>query len=169
MSISAYSVNWTVARRNFHCLSCPVQSVVYLTQKIYLTAYDHFPALLLSVYTNFFSVIGLVVGSLSIANYLSVLERMKELCKKSKKSYYILSVGKLNVPKLSNFAEIDLFVLLTCPYNIIIDWSDYYRPIVTPFEFEIAYDRSKFWMAGLGWTPEICLQGSFKKKIKKSH
>lgn len=112
-----------------------------------------------------FSVIGIVVGTLSTASYLSVLDRLKELCKSSGKKYYVFSVGKLNVAKLSNFPEVDVFVLLSCPYNIMLDWSSYYRPIVTPFEIEIAFNSFKSWMVGTGWTPDYSTLLGSKYKL----
>ena len=55
--------------------------------------------------------------------------------------YYIFAVGKINVPKLANFAEVDMFVLVACPENSMIDSKEFYKPIVTPFELEIALVR----------------------------
>ena len=34
---------------------------------------------------------------------------------------YIFSVGKINVAKLANFMEIDIFVLIACPENTLLD------------------------------------------------
>uniref|UniRef100_A0A915J9Y0 2-(3-amino-3-carboxypropyl)histidine synthase subunit 2 n=1 Tax=Romanomermis culicivorax TaxID=13658 RepID=A0A915J9Y0_ROMCU len=99
-------------------------------------------------------IIGIVVATVNVSDYLKVLERMKFLCKNASKKYYVLFVGKLNVAKLSNFADIDLFVLLSCPFGVMFDCSDYLRPIITPFEFEIACNSQKFWMSGVGWRPE---------------
>ncbi len=56
-----------------------------------------------------------------------------------------LQVGKLNVAKLANFAEIDIFVLVACPENSLIDSSEFYRPMVTPFELEVACNEAREW------------------------
>ena len=59
------------------------------------------------------------------------------------------------MPKLSNFAsDIDVFVIFSCPFGIILDASDYYQPIVSMFEAEIALNPSKEWAAAHGWTSE---------------
>lgn len=73
-------------------------------------------------------------------------------------------MGKLNVAKMANFMEVDCYVLVSCPENSLIDskvcythflskqggetqakshWNEqeFYRPIVTPFELEIALIR----------------------------
>ncbi|KAJ3151843.1 Diphthamide biosynthesis protein 2 [Irineochytrium annulatum] len=66
-------------------------------------------------------VIGIVVGTLGVG--------MKP---------YLIAVGKPNPAKLGNFLEIDAFVLVACPENSLLDSRDFLRPIVTPFELELA-------------------------------
>lgn len=34
--------------------------------------------------------------------------------------------------------EIDIFVVVACPENTIIDSKDYYKPLATPYELDIA-------------------------------
>jgi len=41
--------------------------------------------------------------------------------------------------------EIDCFVLVACPENSVMESKEFYRPIVTPFELEIALVRGKEW------------------------
>lgn len=54
-------------------------------------------------------------------------------------------MGKLNVAKMANFMEVDVFVLVACPENTLIDSKEFYKPIVTPFEMEIACLRTRDW------------------------
>lgn len=54
-------------------------------------------------------------------------------------------MGKLNVAKMANFMEIDCFVYVACPENSLIDSKEFYRPIVTPYELEIALSKSREW------------------------
>ncbi|KAJ1932522.1 Diphthamide biosynthesis protein 2, partial [Linderina macrospora] len=56
-------------------------------------------------------VIGIVVGTLAATRYLSVVESLKAMIRRAHKKFYVFVVGKLNVPKLANFAEIEVFVL----------------------------------------------------------
>ena len=74
----------------------------------------------------------------SIERYLELIEYMKQIITRAGKKYYTIVVGKLNIAKLANFSEIDIFVLVAGPENSLIDGRDYYQPIVTPFELEIA-------------------------------
>ena len=88
-------------------------------------------------------------------------------------------MGKLNVAKMANFMEVDVYVVITCPecslvdsqvaivcsiyhkhsslpnvecYTFLLYWfnvddsdlitlQDFYKPVVTPFEMELACSR----------------------------
>lgn len=100
--------------------------------------------------------VGLVVGSVGVDKHREAVKRMRELCKKAGKKIYVISVGKINVPKLSNFStDIDVFVLLSCPFGVVLDSSDYFRPVVSFFEAEIALNPAKTWAADFGWSAEF--------------
>ncbi|CAG8792687.1 19317_t:CDS:10, partial [Dentiscutata erythropus] len=90
-------------------------------------------------------VIGIVVGTLGVANYLEIISHLKKLIIRAGKKPYTFVMGKLNVAKMANFMEIDCFVLVSCPENCLLDSKEFYRPIVTPFELEIALNPSKQW------------------------
>uniref|UniRef100_S4P9V0 Diptheria toxin resistance protein n=3 Tax=Pararge aegeria TaxID=116150 RepID=S4P9V0_9NEOP len=68
---------------------------------------------------------------------------MKQLCKVNGKKSYIISVGKPNVAKLANFPEIDIYVMIACPENDLYSNRDFYRPIVYPFELEVALNSNR--------------------------
>lgn len=114
------------------------------------------------------SVVGLLVGTLGVQSYLPLLAHLRQMltgrrpgAKKSTTStksrggrkVYTISVGKLSPAKLANFQEIDVFVLLACPENSLVDAmdptgrrsKDFYKPIVTPFEMMLALDESRTW------------------------
>ncbi|XP_066144439.1 2-(3-amino-3-carboxypropyl)histidine synthase subunit 2 [Euwallacea fornicatus] len=84
------------------------------------------------------STIGIVIGTLAVKNYLKVIERVKKLVEACGKKYYLISVGKPTVAKLANLGEIDIYVMITCAMNEIYDSRDFYKPIVTPYDIEIA-------------------------------
>ncbi|PWN21812.1 hypothetical protein BCV69DRAFT_281737 [Microstroma glucosiphilum] len=119
------------------------------------------------------SVIGLLVGTLGVQSYLPLLSHLRHLLtgrrpgeaksavstsstsagRRSARKVYTISVGKLSPAKLANFQEVELFVLLACPENSLVDAVDptglrskeFYRPIVTPFEMMLALDESRSW------------------------
>ncbi|XP_009076399.1 PREDICTED: diphthamide biosynthesis protein 2, partial [Acanthisitta chloris] len=79
-------------------------------------------------------VVGVLVGTLGVLGYLSVLQHLRELLRHAGKRSYTLAVGKPNPAKLANFQEVDIFVLVACAQNSLLDSSDFYRTIVTPYE-----------------------------------
>ncbi|KAL0075878.1 diphthamide biosynthesis protein 2 [Phycomyces blakesleeanus] len=89
--------------------------------------------------------IGIVVGTLGVASYMNIIEHIKKLVSISGRKSYLFVMGKLNVAKMANFMEVDCYVLVACPENSLIDSKEFYRPIVTPFELEIALAKSKEW------------------------
>ncbi|KAM9775086.1 2-(3-amino-3-carboxypropyl)histidine synthase subunit 2 [Syngnathus typhle] len=91
------------------------------------------------------NVVGILVGTLGVADYLVIIQQLKETIRNAGKKSYVFAMGKLNVPKLANFLEIDIFVLISCPENSLLDSSEFYRPVVTPFEMEVACNRSREW------------------------
>jgi diphthamide biosynthesis enzyme Dph1/Dph2-like protein len=59
-------------------------------------------------------VYGIVVGTLSISGHLALIDRLKSVIKAAGKRSYTFAVGKINVPKLANFADIDVFIVVAC-------------------------------------------------------
>ncbi|KAG0308451.1 Diphthamide biosynthesis protein 2 [Dissophora globulifera] len=90
-------------------------------------------------------VIGIAVGTLGVASYMTMIQHLKALIESKGKKAYTFVMGKLNVAKMANFMEIDCFVYVACPENSLIDSKEFYRPIVTPFELEIALSKSREW------------------------
>ncbi|KAJ1917662.1 Diphthamide biosynthesis protein 2 [Mycoemilia scoparia] len=90
-------------------------------------------------------IIGIVIGTLGVSQYMSILEDLKAMIKKARKKFYVFVVGKLNVPKLANFMEIEVFVIVACPENTLIDSKEFYQPVVTPYELKLALSTSIGW------------------------
>ncbi|KAJ4422702.1 Diphthamide biosynthesis protein 2 [Gnomoniopsis sp. IMI 355080] len=97
-------------------------------------------------------VIGILVNTLSVANYLSSIDAIrKQIAAAGKKSYTVV-VGKLNPAKLANFAEIEGWVVVGCwESSLVEEDANFYRPVLTPFELEVALmsDEERIW--GLSW------------------
>ncbi|XP_071341864.1 2-(3-amino-3-carboxypropyl)histidine synthase subunit 2 [Trachinotus anak] len=91
------------------------------------------------------SVVGILVGTLGVADYLTIIQQLKETIRRAGKKSYMFAMGKLNVPKLANFLEIDIFVLVACPENSLLDSSEFYKPVVTPFEMDVACNKNREW------------------------
>ena len=89
--------------------------------------------------------IGILVGTLGVSRYGQIIEQVKESIKKADKKAYTFLVGKPNIPKLANFPEIDVFVLIACPENSLLDSKEYLKPIITPFELDVALNSNREW------------------------
>ncbi|TQV97056.1 diphthamide biosynthesis protein 2 [Cordyceps javanica] len=84
-------------------------------------------------------VIGILVNTLSVSNFLPSIDLLRAKIDKAGKKSYTIVVGKLNPAKLANFAEIEGWVVVSCwESGLIEDDASYWRPVVTPFEMEVA-------------------------------
>jgi diphthamide biosynthesis protein 2 len=43
------------------------------------------------------------------------------------------------------FEQVDVFVLVACPQNSLIDSKEFAKPVVTPFEMEVACNQARQW------------------------
>jgi diphthamide biosynthesis protein 2 len=84
------------------------------------------------------SVFGVLVNTLSVANYQHVVSHVtKQIAQAGKKSYTFV-VGKVNAAKIANFAEIGGWVVIGCWESSLVESDEFYRPLITPLELEIA-------------------------------
>lgn len=91
------------------------------------------------------SFVGILVGTLGVAGFLEIIEQLKRALARAGKRWQVFVVGKPNPAKLANFPEIDVFVLVACPENSLLESAEFYQPIVTPFEMEVACNRQRLW------------------------
>ncbi|XP_075147984.1 diphthamide biosynthesis 2 [Haematobia irritans] len=82
--------------------------------------------------------LGLIVATLTSNGYLDVVKRLQTMAKSRGIKTQIISVGRINPAKLANFLEIDCFVLIGCPFNNMFESKEFYKPIVSVFEAEMA-------------------------------
>lgn len=90
-------------------------------------------------------IVGLLAGTLGVTRYKEMMDQLKCVLRKAGKKTYTFVVGKLNPAKLANFAEVDVFVLVSCPESVLFDQSEFYRPIVSPLEMDIACNQAREW------------------------
>jgi len=91
------------------------------------------------------SIVGILVGTLSQKRFRSVIDRVRLLVEASGRSCYTFAVGKVNVAKLANYAEIEAFVLVGCTESSVLDDErDFHVPIVTPMEMEVAFGKREW-------------------------
>ena len=91
------------------------------------------------------SIIGILVATLSGSHTLPALSRVSALITAAGKRHYTVAVGRPSPAKLANFTEVELWVLLSCPFSALLqDEAEYWRHVVTPFELEMAL-KGKEW------------------------
>lgn len=98
---------------------------------------------------------GILINTLSVKNYLHVVEHVKRVIAASGKRCYLFVVGKVNPAKIANFSEIGGWVVIGCWESSLIDSKDFYKPIITPFELELALagDGNRVWTGQ--WTSDF--------------
>ncbi|KAI0400122.1 putative diphthamide synthesis protein-domain-containing protein [Xylaria palmicola] len=98
------------------------------------------------------SIIGILVNTLSVKNYMSTISTLRgQIAAAGKKSYTVV-VGKLNAAKLANFAEMDGWVVVGCWESGLVDQDGLFKPVITPFELGLALqsDDRRIW-SGQWW------------------
>ncbi|KAL9137547.1 MAG: hypothetical protein Q9175_001233 [Cornicularia normoerica] len=102
-------------------------------------------ALLTSVSTA--SVFGILINTLSVKNYLHIVEYVKSQIRAAGKKSYTFVVGKVNAAKVANFSEIGAWVVIGCWESSLIDSKDFWKPMLTPFELGLALkgDSERVW------------------------
>ncbi|KAJ9542913.1 hypothetical protein OSB04_029419 [Centaurea solstitialis] len=91
------------------------------------------------------AIVGILVGTLGVAGYLSVIHQIKELITRAGKKAYTLVMGKPNPAKLANFPECDVFIYISCAQTALLDSKEFLAPVITPFEAILAFTRGSEW------------------------
>lgn len=92
-------------------------------------------------------VFGILINTLSVANYLDALTYCQQLIEKKGKKSYVFVVGKVNAAKLANFSEIGGWVVIGCWESSLLESRDFWKPVITPFELGVALqsDSERVW------------------------
>ncbi|KAK2036630.1 diphthamide biosynthesis protein 2 [Colletotrichum somersetense] len=97
-------------------------------------------------------VVGILVNTLSVSNYLGSIDLLKRRIAEAGKKSYTVVVGKLNAAKLANFAEVDGWVVVGCwESGLVEEDAGFFKPVITPFEMEVALKPESERVWGLEW------------------
>lgn len=90
---------------------------------------------------------GILINTLSVKNYMHIVDHVKERIAAAGKKSYMFVVGKLNAAKVANFSEIGGWVVIGCWESSLVDSRDFWKPVITPFELELALksDAERVW------------------------
>ncbi|WEW59697.1 Diphthamide biosynthesis protein 2 [Emydomyces testavorans] len=95
-------------------------------------------------------IFGILINTLSVKNYLHMVEHVQKQIAAAGKKSYLFVVGKLNAAKVANFSEIGGWVVIGCWESSLVDSADFWKPVITPYELELALQRD----ADRIWTGE---------------
>ncbi|RDL31010.1 uncharacterized protein BP5553_09799 [Venustampulla echinocandica] len=121
-------------------------------------------------------IIGILINTLSVANYLSSTGTLQAMISRAGKKSYTFVVGKVNAAKMANFSEVGAWVVLGCWESSLLE-GDFYAPVVTPFELELALqkDGERVWsgewrgdfesVLWTGGTSDVVGNGGEKKEV----
>ena len=98
-------------------------------------------ALLTSVKTV--SIFGILINTLSVKNYLHMVEHVKSQIRAAGKKSYTFVVGKINAAKVANFSEVGAWVVIGCWESSLIDSKEFWKPVLTPFELDLSLKRDE--------------------------
>lgn len=100
-------------------------------------------------------VFGILINTLSVKNYLHMVEHVKSQILAAGKKSYTFVVGKVNAAKVANFSEIGAWVVIGCWESSLIESKEFWKPILNPFELEIALkgDDERVWTGE--WTSDF--------------
>jgi diphthamide biosynthesis protein 2 len=92
-------------------------------------------------------VFGILINTLSVKNYLQTVTDIKDLIQRAGKKSYTFVVGKVNAAKIANFSEVGGWVVIGCWESSLIESTEFYRPIITPFELSLCLmgDGERVW------------------------
>jgi diphthamide biosynthesis protein 2 len=121
-------------------------------------------------------VIGILVNTLSVTTSLASIDHLRRRIADAGKKSYTVVVGRLNPAKLANFSEVEGWVVVGCWEGGLIEGEEgYWRPVVTPFELEVALmsEDERIWGAEWwGGTEKLKIEveeASEKEKINGGH
>ena len=92
-------------------------------------------------------IFGILINTLSVRNYLSTVTAIRDQIAAAGKKSYTFVVGKVNAAKIANFSEIGGWVVIGCWESSLIESTEFYRPIITPFELGLCLmsDEERVW------------------------
>ncbi|KAF1813444.1 diphthamide biosynthesis protein [Eremomyces bilateralis CBS 781.70] len=117
------------------------------------------------------SVFGILINTLSVRNYMDILEYVKKQIAAAGKKSYTFVVGKINAAKVANFSEIGGWVVIGCWESSLIENQEFWRPIITPFELDIVLksDEERVWTGQWSSDYQTLLNKALDSEQKSEH
>ncbi|ANQ10420.1 Uncharacterized protein PCOAH_00048470 [Plasmodium coatneyi] len=82
---------------------------------------------------------GILIANVNLKRSLEMKRCLSYILRSRGKKCFTIATNKLNGPKLENFSDIEMYILLSCPEKSFLEVADFSKKIITPYEFFIAY------------------------------
>eukprot|EP00899_Mesostigma_viride_P021051 jgi/Mesvir1/28948/Mv17726-RA.1 len=91
---------------------------------------------------------GVVLGTLGRQGNPRVLAHVEEKLRAAGREYFVVLLSELSLAKLERFREVEAWVQIACP-RLSIDWGEgFKKPLLTPYELEVAMGALAPWWLG---------------------
>ncbi|KAI9841337.1 MAG: Diphthamide biosynthesis protein 2 [Sclerophora amabilis] len=92
-------------------------------------------------------IFGILINTLSVKNYLHIVDHVKGQIAAAGKKSYTFVVGKVNAAKIANFSEVGGWVIIGCWESSLVENAEFWKPVITPFELELSLqgDGERIW------------------------
>ena len=88
---------------------------------------------------------GVVLGTLGRQGNPSILKHLEGRMKQAGVAHTVFLISEMNPAKMSLLKGLDAFVQIACP-RLSIDWGeDFVKPVLTPYEAEVALGHAPPW------------------------
>ncbi|ETB59719.1 hypothetical protein YYC_03129 [Plasmodium yoelii 17X] len=83
---------------------------------------------------------GIIIGNVNLCKNKELRLLINYILRKNGKKCFTIVTNKLNSAKLENFYDIEMYILLTCSENNLLELKDFSKKIINPYEFFVAYN-----------------------------
>jgi 2-(3-amino-3-carboxypropyl)histidine synthase len=88
---------------------------------------------------------GIVLGTLGRQGNPAILEHLEKRLQERGKEFVVFLISEMNPQKMALLKDADAFAQIACP-RLSIDWGeDFQKPVLTPYEAEVALGGVKPW------------------------
>lgn len=96
---------------------------------------------------------GIVLGTLGRQGNPAILDHLERRMRDAGKTHTVFLISEMNPAKMEMLRGADAFVQIACP-RLSIDWGeDFVKPVLTPYEAEVALGRATPWWEKEGKAP----------------
>ncbi|KMZ78555.1 hypothetical protein PVIIG_01332 [Plasmodium vivax India VII] len=82
---------------------------------------------------------GILMANVNLQKSREMKRCLSYILRSRGKKCFTIATNKLNGPKMENFCDVEMYILLSCPEKSFLEIPDFSKKIITPCELFIAY------------------------------